>query len=534
MCENFQRLAHRLLIACAVLLIMHTTISAAEVRVVPGDSPVNIRGRIGDDASFVKRFGLMAPVEVRELIFRSTDLHRKGGSEEIGRQQVSLTGSATVALSPNTPKDIEIKITGIKYPGTYTGTIYFLEPGQGLKPAVRVPIEVIAESAPTLAPRKGSDAVKIQLFDCSWSDCWIARLFQPGAFSPTYPLMFDNASLEEFMMTATVNASGEVTHRSLENVLSIESQVKVPVQPVFTLPIKIGDANLFPDHYSGDIQLRMAMGAPPIYKIPLEVYVRTGPAWPLIILFLGIILGRLLKYMKDKGNSQADLLLSFYRLETRIASSPDAQLLQEMLEAVKTLIYDMKLDVAKKEITDIENRATQLDTLRGLESTLKPRESEAAISSILSDIRKTRDFIKNKLDKAAADQITQIQTAMQNLPPPSSVHARMQAMAVAQAKRAGVDAARTVQGTAEVPPGSVRRLRIVTGIDSGLLAEVTLRVLRPAAWVILIVALLLLGMQQLYLKNATFGSDPFSDYFSLLVWAMSSDVASRTLASLKP
>jgi hypothetical protein len=106
-------------------------------------------------------------------------------------------------------------------------------------------------------------------------------------------------------------------------------------------------------------------------------------------------------------------------------------------------------------------------------------------------------------------------------------------MALEKANRALVDARRTVQGI-EIPAKFVGTLRFVTGIDRGLLAEMTLRVLRPAIWVLLIAALLVLGIQQLYIKNATFGSDLFSDYFGLLVWAISSDVASRTLASLKP
>jgi hypothetical protein len=68
---------------------------------------------------------------------------------------------------------------------------------------------------------------------------------------------------------------------------------------------------------------------------------------------------------------------------------------------------------------------------------------------------------------------------------------------------------------------------------SAFRAEVTLWLVRPLFYLLLIGALCALGMQQLYLKNATFGSDPFSDYFGILIWAMSSDVASRSLSSLK-
>ena len=531
MCQNTYKLAHHLLIVCAILLIMPATGSAAEVQALPGDVPVIFRGKIGDDSTFVKRFGLIASVGVPELIFRPTDLLRTDGKEQIGRQQIALTTTAKLDLAPNTPKDVEIKITGIKLPGTYKGTLSFLRLEQGLNAALEVPIEVFAEGVPKLTPRKGSEAVKIQLFDCARSDCWIARLFQPGAFSSAYPLMFDNASLEEFVMTATVNAAGDATHGSLENVLRVESPVQVPVQSVFTLPIKIGDSNLLPDHYIGDVQLRMAIDAPPM-KIPLEVNVRTGPIWPVIILLLGILFGRLLKYMKDKGNSQADLLLGFYRLETSIASSPEAILLQPMLEPVKTLIYDMKLDDAKTELKNIENRWTQLKTLQGLESSLRPMAGEPNVVTILGNIEETRNLIKSKQDQSASAMLSNIQAAVQDLQPPQA-YAKAHAMAVEQAKRAVIDATRTVQSIAETPAG-VGTVRFVTGIDSGLLAEVTLRVLRPAIWGLLFAALLVLGMQQLYMKNATFGSDPFSDYFGLVVWAMSSDVASRTLASLKP
>jgi hypothetical protein len=532
MYQNVRMQAYRLLIFCVILLLLPGTSGATEVQVLPSDTPVKIRGRIGDDTTFVKRIGLVASAAVPELIFRSTDLLRTDGKEQVSRQQVALTSTAKVDLPLDTPKDVEIKVTGIKLPGTYKGTLNFFQPGQGLKAVVTVPIEVTAEGVPKLTQRKGSDAVKIQLIDCAWLGCSAARLIQPGAFFSTYPLAFDNASLEPFEMTAAVNATGDVTHGSLVNVLTVQSPVQVPVQPVYTLPIVIQNSKLLPDHYVGDVQLKVATDA--LLKIPLEVNVRTGPIMPFIILFVGILLGRLLKYMKDKGTPQSDLLLNLYQLESRIASSPDAQLLQPMLEVAKTLIYDMKLDDAKTEITHIENRWTQLNTLRGLESLLAPRANEPAVLAIIEDIKKARGLIKDKQDQKASEVVSQIKTAVQNLPKPPPAHAAAQAMAVAQAKKAVVDAVRTVQGIAETPKWYVRLLRRCTGIYGGLRAEITLWVLRPTLYLVLIGFLIILGIQQLYLKNATFGSDPFSDYFGLLVWAMSSDVASRTLASLRP
>lgn len=525
--------ALRLLVVCMTMLVLAETGGATGIQVLPGDTPLKIRGRIGDDSTFVKRLGLVSPETVSELIFRSTDLLRTDGREQVSRQQVAPTSTAKIDLARNTPKDVEIRITGIKLPGTYTGTLYLLQPEQGLDALLTLPIEVTAEGVPELTQRKGSEAIKIQLVDCAGLGCTVARVIQPGAFLSTYPLAFDNASLEPFEMTSTVNATGEITHGSLGDVLTVQSPVLVPVQPVFTLPIEIQNPKPLPDHYVGDVQLKMALDTPPL-KIPLEVNVRTGPFWPFFVLLAGVLLGRLLKYMKDKGTPQSDLLLDLYHLESRIASSPDAGLLQPMLDAVKALIYGMQLDDAKKEMAGIENRAALLTTLRGLELSLLPRASEPAVSSILSDIGRARILIGAKQDQDASAQVVQIQAAVQGLPKPAPALAPAHAMVARQAQKAVVQANRTAQGATETPAWYVRLLGLFTGINRGLRAELTLWVLRPTIYLLLIGALVVLGIQQLYLKNATFGSDPLSDYFGLLVWAMSSDVASRTLASLKP
>ena len=82
-------------------------------------------------------------------------------------------------------------------------------------------------------------------------------------------------------------------------------------------------------------------------------------------------------------------------------------------------------------------------------------------------------------------------------------------------------------------PWWARILAWVTGAEDAFLAEVTLWLVRPLVFLLLVLALCAMGLQQLYLKNATFGSNPFSDYFGLFVWAISSDVASRSLSNLK-
>ncbi len=109
-----------LVIVFAFLAFLTATdsVNGQDIKVLSGDSPVKINGTIGDDTTFVKRFGVISSAAVPELILRSTDLVSGTGKESIGRQQVAPTGQAKIDLAANTPKDIEIKVTGVKLPAS--------------------------------------------------------------------------------------------------------------------------------------------------------------------------------------------------------------------------------------------------------------------------------------------------------------------------------------------------------------------------------------------------------------------------------
>ncbi len=381
-----------------------------------------------------------------------------------------------------------------------------------------------------LALRKGSETVKMQLIDCWGPVCSVMRFFQPAAFLPIYYLPLDNASLQPFQMTAAVNATGDATRASLVNVLTVKSPVSVPPQLVYNLPIEVGCRKPLPDHYVGDVQLKTAAGSPPL-KVPVDINVRTGPGLAFFVLIVGIALGRLVKYMKDKGTPQSDLLVRFYRLEKLARSSGGAYaILRSSLDEAKESIYNEPLDKATKNMTDAENRWTLLKTLLDLQSTLEPRKGEAEVKGILEEIGRAKDLIRDKFD---AEATTSVQTIRKEVAALKEAQPRMYAMALQQADRAQGHADRTVQSTPGRRKWYVRFLTGLSGIDGGAQAELTLWVVRPLIYVLTILLLAFFGMQQFYMKNPIFGVDPTSDYFGLLAWGMSSDIATRTLASLK-
>jgi len=438
-----------------MLLAQPSHSDAGVVQVLASDNPLTIRGKVGDENSFVRKVGLFAHEQV-QLLFRPTDLQWTGHNVQIGHPQVVATGDTKLELQRNVLQEFEIKATGIKIPGTYKGKLHFFQPAGGMNPALEVPLTVIAESVPKLSQRKGSESVKIQLVNCgprSFLDRqWACLLgawgwLQPDAFPSMYPLQFDNDSLEQFHMTASVTAIGDSTRESLDQTLKVEPDVTVPLGNVYTLPINIDAAKPLPDHYVGDVQLRL-LGQDTSLRIPLEANVRTGPTLSAVVLLIGILIGRLSKQM-DKGSQQSDLLRSLDRLKTRSESLPAVQNQQpgDALEDVRPRIHGMQLSQARLDLIDIERR--------------------------------------------------------------------------------------WLQGQARALHPFVRMMSALTGHSVVLDSELPAWAIRTLLYVLLIGVLVFLGLQQLYVKNLTFGSNPVSDYVGMLIWATSSDVASRTVSTLR-
>ena len=63
--------------------------------------------------------------------------------------------------------------------------------------------------------------------------------------------------------------------------------------------------------------------------------------------------------------------------------------------------------------------------------------------------------------------------------------------------------------------------------------DVTGAYMRPLLFGLLFIGLLIVGLYALYVKNSTFGADIVYDYFSLLAWGLSADIAQRTLQNLQ-
>lgn len=544
------------------------------IEVDVGDNPLIIRGWVGEENSFIGNIGLTlqgaaqgsAPVK---LNFYRSDLQQVGGAERILRQHVVIPGGQT--LAPGAPTIFQVQVTGVKVPGRYEGRIELLLPDQPRGAAAPIQVVVEAGVRPSLALLTEADRIQANLVNCA-GDCRLARLLLPTAsFKNELELRFEKplaAPLSIKDITYTVR--GDQTRYSL-----MDEQLKVSLgdpaelqpdqakeqctpttqpQPAASglaaatdqttltdkkylrLPVTICAAGIPADHYSGNIYLTVD-GQSNALKVPVDFNVRSGPLWPLLILLGSVLLGRLFKYMQDKGGAKADALQAIYRLDFRVreAHQHDAEIISQMLREARDLVYQDRTAEAAAAIAPIPARLATLNELRQIEARLAGKEKDDAVEKILSDIKQAREHIRAKSDEQVKTLVGKIKEALVALAATSFTDSDNSDVedAVARANVAAAAVADTGAGD-QTRGARVRSwLASLSGVSGPFRSEATLWLARPLLWLVLLLGLVTIGIKTHYIDNPIFGANPFTDFFGLMFWGLSADVASRTLSNLR-
>ncbi|BAY60052.1 hypothetical protein NIES22_01090 [Calothrix brevissima NIES-22] len=510
------------------------------------DKPLEIKGWLGEENALISNIRLTASGEnITNWTFLPSDLKRTEGDEVIGRQQVELIGERK--LEAGLPKDFQVKVNGVKLPGTYQGQIEILLPSQKRSEALIVPITVKAKARPALVPVKDSEQVQLQLVRCSW-DCGLAQLLLPdSAFQQQRLIYLDNPNQATISLTsAEVILQGRQTNYQITQteVESPQSPQTLAANKIISVPLKWVRSHIPPDRYTGAVYFTME-GKEGRLSIPIDLSMRTGPAMPILVLLLGIILGRLFKYMQEKGIPQSDALAEVYKVENTIdkADQKDQEILSPMVTKVRSSVKQMDLETANADLVKIKERKNCLDSLRKIEQQLAGMEQDPYVggeNGILAKINEARKSIKFEKDDQAQELLEQIKNSLIKLsqvmmganqqPDPTLTAAANEA---AMAKNSA-ESATKVQKIPAAKFAWWRRILIVTaGVSNELRAEATLWVVRPLLSLTLLLGLSLVGIRALYVeKGLTFGANPFSDYLELILWGLSADVASRSLSNL--
>jgi hypothetical protein len=412
------------------------------------------------------------------------------------------------------------------------------------------PQVTIPATEPTLVPLKGTDQVRLQLVNCRWwLDCAIARLLLPASATINQrQLQFDNSTQAPIqVLNAAVVAQGDFTGYQLNNsAIALPQEIQpLAANQIVSIPINLDRSQMPPDQYSGAIYLTLQNRGDRL-ALPLNVSVRSGALLPLIVLFFGIILGRLFKYMQERGEPQAKTLEEVYRLQGDIAAvnldEPEKQMLSSMVGEVRTLVAREQLDGAATQIQAIRDRLATLVKLKVLEDQLNEQNTAIAfpddVDKYTIRISKVRRLVAQREDAKAKELLTKISTDL------DSVGARAAGDATVTATKRSLEEAvsaidqinqPSALKTRSVQRGKLQQLLVnLSGVSDQVRAEATFWVVRPLLSLVLLVGLSAVGIGSLYVENGTtFGARPFADYLGLILWGLSADVASRSLSSLQ-
>lgn len=535
----------RWIFAAVCLLLIAPTPALADtmITVDAKDKPLQIKGWLNEENTLIGSIRLSAPAKVEQFTFLASDLKRQSGDEIIPRQKISFIGETK--LQTGIPKDFQVKVSNPESPGTYKGQIEILLPTQ--KPEI-IDINVLVKARPNLKILRGNEQVQLQLTQCSWwLDCGLAHLLFPkSAFLQNWDLTFDNTEDASATVTgAEVLLKGEQTGYQLNS-----NQIKVPNIPqtlkadqIVKLPLSWDSKKIPSDRYTGAAYISLE-DAKERLIIPINLTMRIAPLLPLFVLILGIVCGRLIKYMQEKGIPQAETLGKVKELEKQVtqADQEDQKTLTPMLSKAEKLVQQMKLEAATTEVDKIDARFECLQQLRNIEQKLEPLKPDIEpkeYSKIIQKINNIRMQIGLSQDEQVKVLLEELQQDIGKLKISSMMGDKttFNLSEVAKGvKDAAVAVGAAVQSNVKEPVDKwvqwlQKSLIFLSG--SKFRTQATYWFARPLFSLILLLGLSVVGLRSLYVqKGTTFGADPFSDYLGLLVWGLSADVASRSLSNL--
>ena len=322
------------------------------------------------------------------------------------------------------------------------------------------------------------------------------------------------------LVTADFVLNGEQTDYQLKPpMVRMENCGQEQNGAVINLSLDLKRADIPPDKYTGSIFLGFE-GAKETLSLPVvELTMRYGPLRALLLLVVGIVLGWFLLFMKTEGLALSKFARDLDDLKDRInqSESLDRRILLRMLEKVESQVDNKKLkpEEAITELLKIEERRNLLLNVAEIEKALKDPKPD----TILAKIKAIRLAVRQEKDEEARRLFNELETEI----PPDQPSALM-ALAITQEPEI-----REEPLQAPLPVSGIQKFKLYT-------KDIYLFLIKwvgpPIYYVITLILLVLVGFVTLYLKNMTFGAAPVTDYLSLIVWGLGSDVASRNVQNV--
>lgn len=505
---------------------------------VEGDGILIFSGTVGDtDQVYAARLllvsnaGCVVESKATSLVDPQTNRFILAGKIEV---------PATIAIEKGSNAEVIVSVPRPSAPGRYTGTLNLHH--QGSKCQWTIPLRLDFRDATEIFDIPQDDEqLSIQTSPPSWFD-WLlpSRIQQRGLSFRVENKSHYPAQIER----VAVSLKGVSTQRALSETDFDMANMGPALAPkeMRTLQLSLKKSLDLPaDEYKGLIQLYLKEQPEPL-KANASIFRRSAVGWALLLVLLGIFVGRMLKDL-DKASGQMALIDRLFRARRKIASLADAtdkgQLGDEcdaLEEAINSIEGEDAKTLVEQKLATLESKIAQIRYIDQVRERLLA-EGAAIPLPILKQMRLLRDAIlegedaaiseaKGKLDQLLAEQTEIGLESAQKGGSKRMAFPPTEAVVLHKKSAAKHHKPKTFWQKAE--SYLLKVLAFLSGIR--VTARLRYALFRPLAALLALGFFTLLGFQEIYVNGSTsFGSEGAFDYLKLFFWGTISDVASRSL-----
>jgi hypothetical protein len=575
-------------------------------------NPLEIHGTLdGSKTSFSGYIGLTLLAEgSAKLVLKRPDLEAQSDpARRIDRVNVGLQDTT---LKKGVPQDVMVTVNNVTYPGEYTGILEFRTDSQPEADPLRVTLKLKVTARPSVTPLVANPAYRTVACRTPCLDSWlrsIPLLFPSSLQNDSHYVLFANNKPEANPQVerAELTMCGDKTaHQVPATVRWIVPPKKASVSPKRANPgddasallvqiphrmatgqegaitLTVDPKQLPADHYQGTLRLYLSGAGEPVLE-NLTLDVREGPFWALVMVFLGIAVGRLALMMAE-AQPQMKQMERWSRLmrrkETEVQNGNSRNFLDHRLQTVYGLIDSGPVERADADLALLDTQISFLADLEYLEERLEAPEWANERANLLEQLKAARNSFTND-DPAGAEEKRKAVLKAMSQPALDAVTSQLQSLsnrgtltenlslayssvldgkgtakarlgrAVKAISRASSDEETaglltrlvdTSEGLAPrgTPPANVGPLRRKAGNVMRWLvhmervtADTKFIIIRPLLAFILFGLLVLIGFENFYVSSgATFGAGGMADYLALVLWGLTAEVAQSTLQRL--
>lgn len=508
---------------------------------VPGTFAGTLRLRAVGKAAKPAQSGNKLPEVQPPFFIRDGDLVATGSTEHrIAADDIKIV-NVTGPLKKGQSREVEVTIEGARFAGKYIGAI---RAGNG---HCEVPLTVVVAGAAdlSLVGSGSTTALSVQVVSCAGFSCGPNDRFEDLTRSSARRDDFAPQVSNGSQSPAEVMSVQVALNRNPGGQLPPGSAVK-PTEQAFTRPplrvstlepIAIRRNEIDPGHYTGAIYLTLR-GAEKRVALPLELDVKSGPFWAIVVLLAALFV-QFLVWLAGRNKPRREELRELREAEKRTRAELDPEdwaLLEGRFGAARDLARRGKLTQAKVARTALEEAAKWLPEVR----------------IWIAEIEKSHD---GKLPDRARERLLDFRRAVEQGDRGAANSARSDLRDARTLDRIQIEALQTdalredaiiaAKGPAPSPPGPIVRFAI--WIEAGLarlwqaichpLETFSLLTIYALPWLLralLVFAFVLAGLKELYFDNTTFGVDPVLSYSALFIWGLTATAVNAALGKVIP